>query len=210
MSPLKLLPQLLCAAVFGTMVPAVAQLNTEFQITKVEPSFIPSPSYTGPRYDKRGSKAKEWLEVEVTFDWKPRAKDPSYTDELTFNYYILLKNESKEAPKGTLLIGSVTHTSIPQDKNMHSVVYVSPRSLERFFEGRVPATAGAAVAAVAVTISKQGQIVAEHVGGSFKSQWWTSPSFQQTSGYVLNKSQTPFAPLEWDYYEAIKSDAAGR
>lgn len=208
MSPLKLLPQLLCAAIVATAVPAVAQLNTEFQITKVEPAFLPSPTYSGPRYDKRGSKAKDWLEVEVTFDWKPRAKEPLYTDELTFNYYILLKNESKDAPKGTLLIGSVTHVSIPQDKNMHSVVYVSPRTLERFFGGRVPGTAGAAVAAVAVTISNQGQIVAESAGGTFKSQWWTS--FQQTPGYVLNKSQTPFAPLEWDYYEAIKADAAGR
>mgnify|MGYP007114273670 FL=1 len=91
---------------------------------------------------------------------------------------------------------------------MHSVVYVSPRTLERFFGGRVPGTAGAAVAAVAVTITNQGQIVAENVGGTFKSQWWTS--FQQTSGYVLNKNQTPFAPLAWDYYESIKSEASGR
>lgn len=205
MSPLKYLPQLLGLALIGAVVPATAQMNTEFQISKVETEFIPSPSYSGPRYTKRGSKAKDWLEVEVTFDWQPRAKEPQYLDELTFNYYILLKNKSKQAPKGTLLTGSVTHTSIPQEKNMHSVVYVSPRTLERFFGGRVPGTANASVAAVAVTISQQGQIVAESVGGSFKSQWWTA--FQQTGGYVLNKNQTPFAPLEWDYYEAIKPES---
>jgi hypothetical protein len=30
-----------------------------------------------------------------------------------------------------------------------------------------------------------------------------------TPGYVLNKNETPFAPLVWDYYEAIKTRPAG-
>lgn len=191
----------------STLVPVVAQMNSEFKITKVESNFIPSPNYSGPRYDKRGPKAKDWLEVDVTFDWSPRAKEPMYTDEAMFNYYILLKNKSKEAPEGTLLTGSVTHISIPQGKNMHSVVYISPRTLERFFSGKMPVNAGAAVAAAAVTISNQGAVVAEDRGG-FDPLWWTK--FQQTPGFVLNKNQTPFAPLQWDYYEAIKVDTAGR
>ena len=60
------------------------------------------------------------------------SRDPKYADELTFNYYILLKNKSALYPQGTLLVGSVTHTSIPQERDMHSVVYISPRTLERF------------------------------------------------------------------------------
>jgi hypothetical protein len=32
---------------------------------------------------------------------------------------------------------------------------------------------------------------------------------QQVNGYVLNKNETPFAPLVWDYYEAIKARPAG-
>lgn len=209
MSPLKFLPHAICAAFLSACLPAFSQVNTEYKITKVESNFIDSPNYQGPRYDKRGSKPGSWLEVEVTFEWQPRVKEPKYTDELTFNYYILLKNKGvlRDAPNGTLLIGSVTHASIPQGRDMHSVVYVSPRTLERFFDGKVPGTAAQAVEATAVTISKQGQVVAEYAGGAFKSQWWTS--FQQTPGYVLNKSETPFAPLAWDYYEAIKPKSPG-
>jgi len=207
MAPLKFLPPALCAAFFGVCIPAVAQLNTEFRISKVEPALIESPTYSGPRFDKRVTKPQVWLEVEVTFDWQPRLKEPKYTDELTFNYYILLKAKTPQAPNGVLLVGSVTHASIPQGRDMHSVVYVSPRSLERFFDGRVPATASAAVEVAAVTISKQGQGVAEFSGGSFKPQWWAS--FQQTPGFVLNKNETPFGPLAWDYYEAIKPKSPG-
>ena len=57
-----------------------------------------------------------------------------------------------------------------------------------------------------VTITKQGQLVAE---GSWKGkgQWWST--MQQVNGYVLNKNETPFAPLAWDYYEAIKARPGG-
>lgn len=203
MSPSKLLPLAICALWGTSALTATAQVNTDYTITNVESNFVESPSYSGPAYNKRRNKASNWLEVEVAFNWEPRAKDPKYTDELTFNYYILLKAKTKEDPNGILLSGTVTHVNIPQGSDLHSVVYVSPRSLERFFEGKVPNNVKAAVEAVAVTISKQGQIVAEYTGGNFKSQWWSS--FRQNNGFVLNKNETPFAPLEWDYYEAIKA-----
>jgi len=208
MFPLKLLPpKLVLASLVALSVPAFGQQGaSEFKITKVEPLFQESPNFQGTRYDKRGFKPKPWLEVEVTFEWQPKAKEPKYTDELTFNYYILLKNPSQQSPKGTLLVGTVTHASIPQEREMHSAVYVSPRALEKLFDGKVPGTPLAAVEEIGVTISKQGQIVAEY-SGKYRSQWWTQ--FQQTPGYVLNKNETPFAPLAWDYFEAIKPKSSG-
>ena len=203
-SPSKAL--LAAVVILGAGSAAIAQqANSEFKVTKVETNLIESPSFTGARYDKRGFKAANWLEVEVTFDWQPRMKEPKYTEELTFNYYILLKNKSAQFPNGTLLVGSVTLASIPQARDMHTVVYVSPRTLERFFDGKVPGPS--VVEAVAVTISKQGQLVSEFSTGTFRAQWWSS--FQQTPGFVLNKSETPFGPLAWDYYEAIKPKAPG-
>ena len=183
------------------------QINTEFKITKVESTLIDSPMFSGVSYNKK-TKAKPWLEVETTFEWTPpRQAQPSYTDELTFTYYILLGNKSRQYPQGTLLVGSVTHTSIPPEKDLHSVVYVSPRALERFFDGKVPPSAQA-VEAVGVTVTKQGQPVAEY-SGKFQSQWWNKLNIPQTTGFVLNKNETPFAPLAWDYYEAIKPKSSG-
>jgi hypothetical protein len=183
-------------------------LNTDYRILKVAPSFLESPIYSGPRFDKRGSRAKSWLEIEVTFEWQPRLREPKYTNELTFNYYILLKNKSPQYPQGTLLVGSVTHMSIPQEGDMHTAVYVSPRTLERFFDGKVPANAELALVDVGVTIAKQGEQVASTSWKSKSGEWW--PAFQPTPGFVLNKSETPFAPLAWDYFEPIKPRSAGQ
>jgi len=89
---------------------------------------------------------------------------------------------------------------------MNSVMYISPRTLERFFDGKAPGTAASALVDVGVTITKQGQLVAEK-SWKGKGQWWSS--LEQVNGYVLNKNETPFAPLAWDYYEAIKARPAG-
>lgn len=197
----------LCALSF--LLPAAAQpANTDFAISKITPDLVTTPEYNvsfGPK-NKKVAKNKDFLEVEVSFDWQPRDKKPEFLDELTFNYYILLNNKSRENPEGTLLTGSVTHIAIPQAKALNSVMYVSPRTLERFFEGKSPGTASAAVVDVGVTITKQGQLVAE-ASWKGRGQWWTQ--LQQVPGYVLNKNETPFAPLAWDYYEAIKARAPG-
>jgi hypothetical protein len=208
MSPLKFLPAATFAVLLAAILPSPAQqANTEFRITKVEPNFVESPTYTGVRYDKRGAKAGNWLEVEVTFEWQPRLKEPKYTEELTANFYILLSNKTQQFPKGALLVGSVNIMSIPQGRDLHTVVYVSPRTLERMFDGKVPANGAQSVTDIGVTLSKQGQVVATTSWKSTTGEWW--PSFQQTPGYVLNKNETPFAPLAWDYYEAIKPKGPG-
>jgi len=201
----KLILPLLCVAVSAA---AHAQQNTEFQITSITPDLVTTPEYSisyGPK-NKKVPKNKDFLELEVSFDWQPRAKEPQFLDDLTVNYYVLLNNKSKEYPKGVLLTGSVTHTAIPQAKGLNSVMYVSPRTLERFFDGKSPTTVGSAIVDVGVTITKQGQLVAEK-SWKGKGQWWSS--LQQVNGYVLNKNETPFSPLAWDYYEAIKARPAG-
>jgi len=182
--------------------------DRDFAIAKITPDLVITPEYNvnfGPK-NKRVAKNKEFLEVEVSFDWQPKDKDAKFLDEITLNYYILLNNKNRENPDGTLLAGSVTHVAIPAAKALNSVMYISPRTVERFFDGKMPTSASAAVTDIGVTITKQGQLVAE---GSWKGrgQWWGS--MQQVNGYVLNKNETPFAPLAWDYYEAIKTRPAG-
>jgi hypothetical protein len=203
-------PLLVLTLLLSLSVAQAQQANTDFQISKITPDLATTPDYSfslGPK-GKKVQKNKDWLEVEVSFDWTPRNPKPEFLDELTLNYYILLNNKDRENPKGTLLTGSVTHVAIPQGKGMNSVMYVSPRMLERFFAGKVPSTASSAVLDVGVTITQPG--VSKPLASSSwkgKGEWWGPMS--GTPGYVLNKSETPFAPLVWDYYEAIKARPAG-
>jgi len=205
---LFLVPLLLVAPLHAQQV-----LNSEVLITKIEPTLIDSPKLAGGYSKKSQGRPAQWLEVEVTFDRNAVPKAPKYADEITVNYFILLKNDTvTEDRKQTLLTGSVTHIHIPQEKNLHSVAFVSPRTLAKFFDGKVPVNAAQAVVDIGVTISgKEGLLAISTLKGSIKGDkgWWDNAQlYTPTPGFVLNKNDTPFAPLEWDYYEAIKPKAA--
>ena len=169
---------------------ASAQQAGDFLIKKVAPAVIRTPEYTF-NGDPRRFTQSQWLEVEVEFSARPEI-----TPELTLRYYILFA--------GTLLTGEVTHVNIPAGQSLFSVMYVPPRNLARFLRG-APLTANS-IENIAVQIVRPGvaQALAEFVlKPNPRGPWWTT--LQQTPGFVLNKAETPFAPLYWDRYEAIKA-----
>lgn len=208
MSLRKFVPLLLAASVVsisGAFAQAPA-VNTEFKITKVTPEFQDTP-VSGGSYNKKGARPQKWLEIETTFDWQPRLKEPKYLDEVTINYYVLLNNKGLTDDKeGTLLTGSVVHTDVGQGRDLHSSIFVSPRSLEKFFDGKAPTNPAQAIVDVAVTISQGGQIVADYSLKS-KGAWWTNAIYKPTAGVLLTKPHTPFANAAWDYFEPIKEKA---
>jgi hypothetical protein len=160
------------------------------EITKIAPAFVATPEYEFQGEKKRTpGRVGKWLEVEVEF-----SSEAEFTEELSFNYYILFN--------GKLLVGEVTHVSIPKGKGLYSVVYVSPRSIERVMANK-PLNANA-VENVGVEIRRAGALVtSQSFNSKTKPNWWQT--LEQVPGMVVNKNETPFAPLYWDRYEAIRS-----
>lgn len=190
---------------------SVAQTPSEVAISKVEAQLVTAPAisfnYTGRSLSTPVSPSKKWMEIETTFAWQPFSPTDLYSDDLTVNYYVLLNNPSIKYPQGALLTGQTALSGVPaksldsKNSELKTVIYVSSRSLERLFGGKVPSDINSAVKDIGVTFSKQGQVVAQKsLHGTVG--WW--PQFQQTPGFLLNKPDTPFAALNWDYYESVK------
>ncbi len=174
-------------------VPLIASAQTstvpDFRITKITRNLISTPQYTyGGAQQYPANQRDRWLEVEVEF-----AAAPDLTDELTLKYYILFN--------GTLLTGEVTHVNVPAGRENRSVMYVAPRSLARFANNRPITTTSCQN--IAVQLVQQGTVKAEANLNKAPPQWFAT--LPQVSGFVLNKDQTPFAPLYWDRYEQIKT-----
>lgn len=161
----------------------------DFQIVKITKNLITAPQIT---YDGaqqyRSNERDRWLEVEVEF-----AATPAWTDELTMKYFILLN--------GKLLTGEVTHVNVPADRELRSVMYVAPRTLARF-AGNRPLTLST-VQNVAVQLLQGGAVKSEASLERAAPRWYAATP--PINGLVLNKNETPFAPLYWDRYEQIKS-----
>lgn len=168
---------------------AAAQTRAaEFQLTKITKNLVTTPqfAYTGGQ-QYLANQRDRWLEVEVEF-----TAAPEITDELTFKYFILIN--------GKLLTGEVTHVNIAAGRENRSVMYVSPRALARFV-GNGAVTPNA-IQNIAIQIVKGGAIKDELSFSRAAAQWYAG--LPAVTGFVLNKNETPFAPLYWDRYEQIK------
>jgi hypothetical protein len=180
----------LVMVLWSTFLPmsALAQ-GRDFQITKIAPNFISSPqfAYSGAQQYVADQRDR-WLEVEVTF-----MAAPEFSDDLIVKYFILFN--------GKLLAGEVTHTNVPAGRENRSVMYVAPKTVQRLMAGR-PVT-NAAVQNIAVQLVQQGTVKSELSLQRAVAQWYTA--LPAVSGLVLNKNETPFAPLYWDRYPQIKA-----
>lgn len=168
--------------------------RAQYAIMKIAPAVDLTPQYSftfGPS-EHPAPRSQQWLEVEVNFQ-----STVDWTDELTVNYFILLA--------GQCLTGSVTHIDIPKGRDLYSVMYVSPRTIARILNGAQLSSQD--IQDVGVQLVSKGQVLTTK---SFKArgdqQWWQN--LPQVPGKVLNKDQTPFAPILWDRYEQIKIPAA--
>jgi hypothetical protein len=162
--------------------------SAEFRLTKITKNLVSTPqfTYTGAQ-QYPANQQERWLEVEAEF-----AATPEFTDELTFKYFILLN--------GKLLTGEVTHVNVAAGRENRSVMYVSPRTLARFMGNR--AVTANAIQNIAVQILQKGAIKDELSFTRAAANWFAN--LAPVSGFVLNKNETPFAPLYWDRYEQIK------
>ena len=154
-------------------------------LNKISPSVLPTPEYTVNIANKR-SEALKWFEIEVEFE----VNGVELVDELTFQYTVLINNK--------LCPGEVTHVNIPKGNNRYSVMYISPRSLDRITGGK--ALNAGMIDNIWVKVSKSGQLL-----GQIELKKGPLPNLQQMPDQLVKKSETPFQVLWWDRYEAVKN-----
>ena len=156
----------------------------EVDLDKPETSLVNTPEFQITGGQSKRYEIKKWLEIEWEYTTKGKL-----TDELTFNVNVLVG--------GRLLPGTVTYTKIPEGKHF-GVMYVAPRTLESIVGKTVTAQA---IQGVWITAANsQGVTVA-----IFPKRQTALPNVPRQEGLLLKKPETPFAPLYWDRYEALKA-----
>lgn len=179
----------LCAAVLATVgahaqAPAVVTAR-DIKIDKISPAVTTSPQFNvSNTTDKRATYLK-WLEIEVEFS----IDRVELVDELTFEYLVEIN--------GKLCPGEITHVNIPKGPGRFSVMYMSPRALDRL-TGNKPLN-NAMIGNMWVTVKKQGQLLATKSVSPAKP-----PNVQHTLNMLVPRSDTPFQVLWWDRYEAVR------
>jgi hypothetical protein len=183
-----------------------------FQIrpNDLKTALVATPNWDGGLKGKTTRRKTPWLEAEVSFSWQPSTpedREQPYLDEVTVNFFLLLETRTREFP-AALLKGSTTLRDVAASSGSAvstAAMFVSPRGLERLFDGKVPATTNAIVSNFGVTLERGGKTVAMATMKGNAKFWEGLPEqVKSPEGYLLKKSATPFAAAVWDYYEQEK------
>ena len=168
-------------------IPAAPLTAKNVKIEKILPAVVGTPQFTVTLTTTKRAPELKWLEIEVEF----AIEGIDLVDELTFKFDALLN--------GKLCTGEITHINIPKGKDRYTIMYVSPRNLDRITDTK-PLTA-TMIQNVWVTVLRQGQVLAV---SSMKDKGKPVPNLPLTPGMLTPKADTPFAPLWTDRYEAVK------
>jgi len=105
--------------------------------------------------------------------------------------------------KYSIFSTTVQYSDIKADRNHVGTAFLHPTAVERFGE----------IVAVAVEILSAGQVIAQEGdvrGKTIPPDWWRNPevtgnaNVTARNGYLLDRSNSPFASIYMDDYEFIK------
>lgn len=132
---------------------------------------------------------RRWARVSVHY----KTKD-EWTDELEFRYFVLVKHQKTK--KHILFTATAAYIDIPKGNHL-STVFLRPNTVARY----------GGVERAAVEIRQKGELVEVASNPKDTKPWWQRlPGTVRTiEGVLLNRSQTPFAFVACDNYEAIKT-----
>jgi len=134
------------------------------------------------------AQVKDWARISVQYE-----TDAEWIDELEFRYTVVVKNPKLNGPSAfTMFPATVTYVDIPKGKRHLSTVFLRPNTIERY----------GFVEWAGVKVYIRGEQVAVAQMPDDQRPW--TISYKTKEGVLLNRSQTPFALVAIDNYEAIK------
>ena len=171
------------------------------------PAFTPikTPQFRMSPTDPRARSDGEWLQIMV--DYKADGGKDGWIDELVLEWCVEI---SVKGGKDILLKRTVTYVDV-EDGERHAVVYIRPGFVRRHAGNgkRFGKDDVKAYVVARVNGTKSDTVKYPQQG---KSQWWENqpPKVIALNGELLTRLETPFADLDYDFYEHIKPASTNR
>jgi len=181
---------------------------------KVEPNTIHIRKFTGlgskgkvrtPVFRASSSRAAlnppgDWIQITTEYS---TSKD--WTDELVFHYYVMTETKIKGETVYSFFRATVRYGDVERSTRHISTVFLRPNTVKRFGE---PIGIGVEIVYGGQVAAKKEEVLRS--GGLPEGDWWKNPKVtdnpkvKSRGGYLLNRSETPFALVNIDDHEAIR------
>jgi len=162
--------------------------------SKVDTPVIKS---TAPRGTSR---AKKWHQISMQYETAPL-----WIDELTAQVHVMSVTKDPETKKDVYSLFKlvIKYADIEKGRDHKMTAFLRPAAVKRYGEP----------IAVAIVLSIDGNVVGEisqEADRRIPKKWWSNPRIVDNAnvtvrgGYLLNRSETPWAMINYDDYEVIK------
>ncbi len=144
-------------------------------------------------------RAQDWHVVSITYDTAP-----AWMDDLLVQFHVLAVMPEPETRRNlySLYKKTVRYVDIEQGRDHRAMAFLRPAAMKRY---------GNVVASAAV-LTVEGKVVDEQseTAVDLPEFWWRnplvldSPALTVREGYLLNRTESPWALVNPDDYEVIK------
>ena len=166
---------------------------------------LKSPQFRVSPTDSRAKVDGEWFQIMV--DYEAEGGKDGWIDELVLEWNVEL---DLKGSKDILLRRAVTYVDVEGGK-CHAAVYIRPALMRRYANnGRRFTKDDVKVYVVARVDGVKSDSAKYPTQG--KSKWWENepPRITLLAGELLTRPETPFAPIDYDFYEHIKPASADK
>jgi hypothetical protein len=186
---------------------------------KVEAELVDTPIWKVMNIPEKPWKQRKWIQIDVDFTTAPATRrDNDSLENVTVEYELLLPTEDLKNPF-VLISGKVIYWAFALDGGAHHLVaFIPPRIIEKFATGKKFNNTDAKKFDVKVEFKMNDTLI----GAGFSlpkgstvqtmnkkfSDTKTSLSLQRQKDGILGQDKTPWAYLNYDYYEQVNPDSS--
>ncbi len=150
----------------------------------------------------------EWLQIAVRYQTRTVA-NRRWLDEMTLNWHLAMV--TKEEEYGLVMHEEVTYADIDlDDKDHYAVVYVRPAILERYYPDGGDVKEKHIRIYLEFSVNNNTLVTyyfPEDIEKPAKPWWqWGAPKVLTRPNELQSRDETPFAPLEYEALEHIKTE----
>lgn len=185
---------------------------------KIDTQVVDTPIYKVMNVPEKPWKQKKWIQVEVDFTTAASRKENESLENVTVEYELLLPTEDARNPYA-LISGKATYWAFALDGGAHHLVaFVPPRIIEKFASGKKFNNNEAKKFDVKVEFKMNDTLIgmgfSQPKGTTVQAtakkfaDTKTSLSLQRQKDGILGQDKTPWAYLNYEYYEQANPDLA--
>lgn len=194
-------PVVIGALVVAFMVGAVPSGQAQYEGARVAVTDLDfddplSPSFRTGVLGVTGTR-QNWLQIAL--EYETDAEDGEWINEIVLQWTVALTAEGK---RPVLMRRRVTYRSI-EDGDHYAVMYVRPKFIQHYFDRDTVRDNDIRVYLEILADGNRATRFRYPERG--RRAWWQAgePNVIIRDDELLTRNETPFAPLEYDYYEHI-------